>query len=183
MVHFLTTPSLKLVILLAFLCCWTAVVIAEMADEEEEEEEVMTTEDDEELHRREEYNRRGYVWPLTATMPNTRGWRQTMLYRIAQVQRMEDSEDRYTGWMQLMPSVLVHPNFTEHGWGLTRAPEYLMEELRASLYNGIATSYEEEDESIDDGELHPLFIEQEELNQKVLETLKSMHEESGLECR
>ena len=50
-------------------------------------------------------------------------------------------------------------------------------ELRASLYNGLATAEEEDDDSIDDGDLHPLWIEQEELNEKVLEALKPMHEE------
>ena len=76
MIRFLTAPSLKLVMLLACLC-WAAllvIVVAEMLEEEVTEEE---------LERREEYYRRGYFWPLTATKPNTKGWRQNMFYRIA----------------------------------------------------------------------------------------------------
>ena len=164
-------------ILLVFLC-WAVLVTAEITEEEGLEEDEGLEEGGrlEEEERLVEYHRRGYVWPLTATRPNTKGWRRNMFYRIAQVQHIEDSDERYTGWMQIMPSAVVHPNFTENGWGLTRAPEYLMEELRASLRNGLGTAQEEEDDSIDDGDLHPVFIQQEELNQKVLEALKPMHE-------
>jgi hypothetical protein len=75
-----------------------------------------------------------------------------------------------------MQAAVVNPNFTENGWGLTRAPHQLVTELKESLHNGLATAREESEEVIGWGEERPLFIEQRELNNKVLEELKPMHE-------
>ena len=39
------------------------------------------------------------------------------------------SGDRYNAWVAIMPPALVAQNFTENGWGLTRAPKDLTEGL------------------------------------------------------
>jgi hypothetical protein len=145
----------------------TPVVVVVAADDMTEEE------------RREGYARRGHVWPLNATVPNTNGWRQNHFYRIAQVQRIQDRESKYNGWLQVMSAAVAAPNFTQHGWGLTRAPEFLVRQLRTSLHDGLPTATEEADGAavIDDGDLLPLFIEQDDLSaQHVLDVLRPAHE-------
>eukprot|EP00591_Stephanopyxis_turris_P000736 CAMPEP_0195512032 /NCGR_PEP_ID=MMETSP0794_2-20130614/4143_1 /TAXON_ID=515487 /ORGANISM="Stephanopyxis turris, Strain CCMP 815" /LENGTH=282 /DNA_ID=CAMNT_0040639747 /DNA_START=300 /DNA_END=1148 /DNA_ORIENTATION=+ len=83
-----------------------------------------------------------------------------------------------------MHPALVTPNFTENGWGLTRAPHELVVELQKSLMDGLSNNrtrlerkidvIEHDDENTD--ESRPLFIDQVELNQKVMDALKPMHE-------
>jgi hypothetical protein len=135
-----------------------------------------------EEERIEEYYRRGHTWPINATVPNTEGWRRNMLRRIAQVERVARDNKKYDAWMHVMAAAIVAPNFTEHGWGLTRAPAALVEELKESLHKGLPTAGTE-------GKILPIevekpswFIRQPELNAKVLRELKPMHEEwSGIE--
>lgn len=148
-------------------------------DEEEEEEpffrEYPHIEEDERLA---EYHARNYNWPLESMVPNTEGWRRLMERRIQQLEQMEgDDEYRYKGWIPTMASALTVPNFTEHGWGLTRAPADLVKKLRDSLYNGFANAYEEYHTNIIEADGLPLFIDQPELNVEVLRRLKPMHEE------
>ena len=45
--------------------------------------------------------------------------------------------DRYNAWVAIMPPALVAQNFTENGWGLTRAPKDLTDDLLASLHDGL----------------------------------------------
>lgn len=78
----------------------------------------------------------------------------------------------------------IHSFIFVLGWGLTRAPEALVEELKKKLHDNIATAPHEKDVEVIENEVHapPLFIENEELNKKVLDTLKPMHEEwAGIE--
>jgi hypothetical protein len=82
--------------------------------------------------------------------------------------------------MQAISSALVQPNFTENGWGLTRAPQPIVDELKKKLHDNIADAPMEgrinviENESED---TRPLFIRNYELNRKVLDELRPMHEE------
>eukprot|EP00541_Cyclophora_tenuis_P019225 CAMPEP_0116554906 /NCGR_PEP_ID=MMETSP0397-20121206/7845_1 /TAXON_ID=216820 /ORGANISM="Cyclophora tenuis, Strain ECT3854" /LENGTH=271 /DNA_ID=CAMNT_0004080105 /DNA_START=117 /DNA_END=932 /DNA_ORIENTATION=- len=76
-----------------------------------------------------------------------------------------------------MPPAIAVQNFTENGWGLTRAPPELVRELRESLHNGLPTAKEEgKIDAIDADALGPLFIHQQALNTKVLHELRPMHE-------
>jgi hypothetical protein len=134
--------------------------------------------------RMAEYHKRGYKWPLPELVPNTDGWRRIFDRRFKQLQRIKDSNKKYNGWVQTMSAAIVAKNFTENGWGLTRAPEALVEELKKKLHDNIATAPHEKDVEVIENEIHapPLFIENEELNKKVLDTLKPMHEEwAGIE--
>jgi len=79
-----------------------------------------------EKERLEEYRSRNYLWPLPSVNPNTTGWDKLMRRRLAQVERVPNLDDRYNGWVAMMSSAVVAPNFTELGWGLTRVRhEYL----------------------------------------------------------
>jgi hypothetical protein len=75
---------------------------------------------------------------------------------------------------------VVAPNFTENGWGLTRAPSNVVELLKESLTNNLANAEEEyQDDAIvgiDETWKRPLFIEQLDLNRVVLNELRPMHE-------
>ena len=130
-----------------------------------------------ETDRVEEYHKRGYQWPLNGTTPNTEGWRRNLFRRIEQVERIELENEKYDAWLHVMASALIAPNFTENGWGLTRAPALLVEELKTSLHNGLKhPATEGKIEPIETEEL-PYFIHQPELNQKVLRELQPMHEQ------
>jgi hypothetical protein len=130
-----------------------------------------------ETKRLEEYRKRNYTWPVTETNPNTDGWKRLMYRRLAQVERIQSDDDRYNGWMSVMSQAISVPNFTENGWGLARAPAEIVEELKDSLRNGMADAKEEHYLNVIDTAERPLWIKQDSLNQKVLETLKPMHEE------
>ena len=49
-------------------------------------------------------------------------WREKQFRRLAQVERIQDTGDRYNAWVATMPPALVAQNFTENGWGLNRPP-------------------------------------------------------------
>jgi hypothetical protein len=109
-----------------------------------------------------------------------------MRRRLAQVERVEDIHGRYNGFISGMTQALVAPNFTENGWGLTRAPADLVALLRTHLSKGIldnnnvAEEYEMDVIEGAPGENNwqrPLFIRQRTLNKLILEELKPMHEE------
>jgi hypothetical protein len=129
-----------------------------------------------------EYEKRNYVWPIPEVNPNTPGWDRLMRRRIKQVAQIEDLQDRYNAYVALMPQALVAQNFTENGWGLTRAPKDLVEKLKASLYDNFDSARAEYVIPVIHGNERegwesPLFIDQESLNSRILKGLKSMHEE------
>lgn len=55
-----------------------------------------------EEERLKEYAARGYTWPLEYVNPNTEGWRHNMFRRLAQVERIQEDDDRYNGWVAVM---------------------------------------------------------------------------------
>lgn len=139
-----------------------------------------------ESERLAEYEARGYEWPLPELVPNTPGWRNIFSRRFEQIeQTIENRGKRYDAWISTMASALVQPNFTENGWGLTRAPEDLMVELRKKLHDNLATApLENRVDVIEGGDetSRPLFISNKPLNDKVLRELKPMHEKwAGVE--
>jgi hypothetical protein len=91
---------------------------------------------------------------------------------------MEDRNEKYHAWLHVMAAAVVNPNFTNHGWGLTRAPPHILQQLQTSLHAGLPTAHEEEVNGVDwgDGAQLPLFVDQLELNQIILDELKPMHE-------
>jgi len=87
---------------------------------------------------------------------------------------MDDQSTQYNGYV-----TTIH-NFTEHGWGLTKALQHIVDLLKESLHNGLIAqkdnpTYESRDCAIN-GALAPFFIEQEHLNEKVLHKLLPLHE-------
>mmetsp|Transcript_3562 Transcript_3562/g.6508 ORF Transcript_3562/g.6508 Transcript_3562/m.6508 type:complete len:360 (-) Transcript_3562:264-1343(-) len=127
-----------------------------------------------EEERMQEYEKRGYSWPPKEYVPETEGWRNLMERRFSQMERL-DNDGRYDGFMQVVSSAYVVPNFTENGWGLTRAPESLMEDLRAGIRDGLPNARTEHEVDVITGD-RPLFIDNWPLAKRVLHELLPMHE-------
>jgi hypothetical protein len=108
--------------------------------------------------------------------PNTEGWRNLSNRRMEQAYFVESVNDKLDLWYVSVVSAFVQPNFTDTGWGLTRAPEDLLELLQDT----IRTAYDEGDYRVEDEDmvngLKPLFIDRPDLTDYVLESLQSMHE-------
>ena len=116
-------------------------------------------------------------------VPNTPGWDRLMRKRLDQVSQIEDLNDRWQGYISAITQAVVAPNFTENGWGLTRAPKEIVDLLWKSLHDNMANAIVEHDPTlaiegakVKQNYERPLFIEQSELNAMVLENLKPMHE-------
>jgi len=134
--------------------------------------------------RMREFAARNYTWPLadSSFRPNTRGWRRIFRRRFEQISQVTDLNERYNGWVSAVTSAYVLQNYTDCGYGLTRAPDDLVAELRRSLSDGLdqgRTRPEAKNEIIqtsDSNPLPPLFIDQPALNRKVLHALLPLHE-------
>ena len=150
-----------------------------------------------ETERQEGFFARGYTWPPAKYVPDTAGWRHRMEERLEQVHEIDDLDRRYEGYMQVsigcltttcgilalanfkissfktINPALVAPNFTEWGFGLTRAPEPLMQELRDAIKEGLARGEARSEGKVEviDGPENPLFIDRPELMNRVLHEL------------
>jgi len=135
-----------------------------------------------ELERMEEYHRRGYHWPPRTEdyTPSTPGWQKLSERRLSQLLSIEDVGDTYDGYMVTAHTAMNCKNFTENGWGLTRAPQHIIDLLLESLHNGmeqqtINPTYEHRTGVIE-SEKRPFFIHQPELNRYVANALLPFHE-------
>jgi len=129
-----------------------------------------------------EYNKRNYTWPLPHYVPNTPGWKTLMDERFRQVSQVQDKYERYEGYVQTINSAFMVPNFTEHGFGLARAPADLMVDLRQAIHDGLPTAGYEGHTNEIDAPLQCLFIENPELTERVLHELQPYAEAwSGVE--
>lgn len=119
-----------------------------------------------------EFYARNYTWPPQKFSPDTPGWRDLMEHRLRQVAEIEDLDERYEGYIQILNSAIVAPNFTEYGFALTRAPDDLMEALRKGVRDGVAAGPRlEGDVDVIDGE-QPWFIDRPDLTERVLRELQ-----------
>eukprot|EP00578_Thalassiosira_sp_NH16_P001057 CAMPEP_0181138562 /NCGR_PEP_ID=MMETSP1071-20121207/34313_1 /TAXON_ID=35127 /ORGANISM="Thalassiosira sp., Strain NH16" /LENGTH=361 /DNA_ID=CAMNT_0023225407 /DNA_START=57 /DNA_END=1142 /DNA_ORIENTATION=+ len=134
--------------------------------------------------RIDEYHARNYQWPPLPSeyIPNNSpGWRSIFERRFEQIARIDDEGSKYNGYMSTVHSALLAPNFTEYGWGLTRAPPGLVEALVDNLKRGLDsddTPEEEHEFEVDDEyplEI-PLMVPNEHLNELATRELKPIHE-------
>jgi len=140
-----------------------------------------------EEYRLEQRQKHGFRWPPTV-VPNTPGWNRIMSRRFEQISRLNDRNDKWNAWTAIMGSALVTPNYTENGWGLTRAPEHITERLqlrlnRTLLEEGIidpSGKYTRQEHYIPviGGEEHarPLMITDGDENRQILNQMKVMFE-------
>ena len=136
-----------------------------------------------ETERLEEYRKRGYTWPIQNYVPNTPGWKKLMNQRFAQVEQIQDSGDRYEGYIQTINSALLVPNFTEHGFGIARCPDDLIRDLREGIREGVKNPKFESNVSVIDGP-RPWFIYRPDLTRRVLHELRNYAETwSGVQLK
>merc|ERR1719491_2613294 len=127
-----------------------------------------------ESERMKEYHRRGHNWPPRSEdyTPNTPGWQKISERRISQLLNIEDDGESYDGYMVAAHTALNCKNFTENGWGLTRAPQHIMDLLLESLHNGLEEQVLhptlEQRTSVIETDLQPYFIQQPQLNDHIV---------------
>lgn len=130
--------------------------------------------------RMEFYKLRNYTWPREYYVPPTDGWKGLLDRRFAQIAEIEDGGERYEAYIQAVSSGITSPRFTESGWGLTRAPQTLVDDLRTAIREGLPNARPEHHIPVVEGE-RPLFIHRGDLIRRVLRELRTMHEEwSGI---
>lgn len=157
-----------------------------------------------ENERIDEYHKRKHIWPPEPSeyVPNTPGWRAVHQRRLNQTALIEDSDSKYNAYLSVVNSALLLPNFTEFGWGLTKAPKPLVDALLENLMNGLENaedlpledddffhSDDEEDEDSEDADDYrverkldenpldlPFMIPNEHLNKRALDELLPIHE-------
>ena len=96
-----------------------------------------------EPERVQEYHKQNYTWPLNNYVPDTPGWKRLMEERFAQVSELEHAGERYEGYIQVVHTAFLVPNFTEYGFGLARCPDELIDALRKGIRDGLPTAREE----------------------------------------
>jgi len=136
-----------------------------------------------ESERMAEYHERGHNWPPRPEdyTPSTPGWQKSNKRRIDQLRSIKDTGESYDAYMVTVHTALNCKNFTENGWGLTRAPQHIIDLLLESLHNGmeeqmIHPSYEARSKAIQITDKRPYFIEQPELNNYIVNSLLPLHE-------
>lgn len=125
-----------------------------------------------EEERVELYHARNYTWPPEKFVPDTPGWRKLFEHRLRQVGEIKDRSERFEGFAQTISAGFLQKNFTEHGFGLARAPDGLMEDLRQAIRKGVEEGPRLEAEINAITEPRPWFIDRKDLTQRVLEELQ-----------
>eukprot|EP00539_Tryblionella_compressa_P010447 CAMPEP_0178795572 /NCGR_PEP_ID=MMETSP0745-20121128/10191_1 /TAXON_ID=913974 /ORGANISM="Nitzschia punctata, Strain CCMP561" /LENGTH=403 /DNA_ID=CAMNT_0020453961 /DNA_START=5 /DNA_END=1216 /DNA_ORIENTATION=+ len=118
-----------------------------------------------------EFHRRNFTWPPERFIPETPGWRKLFEHRLRQVAEIDDRADRFEGYAQTLSASVVQPNYTEWGFGLARAPESLMEDLRGGIREGVEQGPRLEKYINAITEPRPWFIDRPDLTKRVLNEL------------
>lgn len=129
------TTLMRRVGIILRLVLWYAVVVIVTSEKSELELHPWLNE----TKRTTEYYSRGHKWPPTFR-PNTEGWKLLYGRRFEQIMHLDETherENKYDGWFVNTLSGLILPNMTENGWGITRAPQELVTELRAAIHQGL----------------------------------------------
>ena len=120
-----------------------------------------------EKERLQEYHRRNHKWPPENYIPSNPGWKKLFDHRFRQVAEIEGQGPRYEGYLQTINAALIAPNFTEFGFGLARAPEDLMVDVRKGIRDGLEEGPQLESKvEVIDGD-QPWFIDRPDLTKRV----------------
>ena len=158
--------------------------------------------------RIDEYHKRKHRWPPSESeyTPNTPGWRAIHQRRLNQTAHLQDQGSIYNAYMSTIHSALIVQNFTEYGWGLTKAPKSFVDALLENLMSGLehpdelpvekdessSDDYDDDSEDYSEDEYEeeenqkkkrhenplelPLMIPNEHLNTRALKELLPIHE-------
>ena len=69
-------------------------------------------------------------------IPETHMWRKRLDYRLAQVRRIQSSQERWDAAMNLAVSGLLVKNFTSIGYEVVKTPRHVHDKLNATLVKG-----------------------------------------------
>lgn len=130
-----------------------------------------------EKERLEERKNRGHKWP-PSYIPDTPGWNAINNRRLMQVAHIaEGSNAKWNGFVEASRSSITTPNFTETGWGLTRAPQELVDTMREAIRSGLEKGDQKLERAIEVIEgPQAWFISRPDLTRRVLNELKPLHE-------
>mmetsp|Transcript_28060 Transcript_28060/g.82545 ORF Transcript_28060/g.82545 Transcript_28060/m.82545 type:complete len:390 (-) Transcript_28060:1279-2448(-) len=130
-----------------------------------------------ETERLKERRARGHQWPLSYS-PDTPGWKAIHDRRLTQVAHISEGPNyKWNGYVETLRSAVTTPNFTETGWGLSRAPQELVDTLRDAIRSGLAEGRQRLERSVEVIEgPQAWFIDRPDLTRRVLTELKPMHE-------
>jgi hypothetical protein len=130
--------------------------------------------------RIEEYERRGHTWPPQEYTPNTLGWKKLNDRRFRQLTQLEDGRDaRYSAYMQSVYSAVISKNFTEYGWGVTRAPQAVTDKLKKRLSDGMKARDKNVEialECIETNDALPFFLHDDAMNEEIVKEMLPLHE-------
>ncbi len=140
--------------------------------------------------RMEEYHRRGHTWPpkLEDYSPPTKGWFNlySSIFQQLQYSAEESPGERYEAYMGMIHSGITSQNFTDYGWGITKAPKAIVDKLKMRLHYGMSSDgddnenirgHERPDVCLETGtDLVPYLIPNEEMNEEILHDLLPLHE-------
>jgi hypothetical protein len=123
------------------------------------------------------YAARNYSWPMRQMVPDTPGWEAIMRRRISQIEAMDMTErdDKYNAWISVMTEALL-PNFTQFGWGATKAPPEIVEKIQHALHSGLSSAEEEEEDRGIVGDFKPLFVRMPDLVEEAMLSLQKYFE-------
>jgi len=126
-----------------------------------------------------EYHRRGHTWPPEDFTPNTPGWKKTNERRFRQIAQLDAASDaKYQAYMLTVHSALTGKNFTEYGWGVTRAPQAVIDKLKKRLHDGMEARNKNVESAIKCVETDslPFFLPDDDMNAEIVRELLPLHE-------
>ena len=97
-----------------------------------------------------EYQRRDHRWPA-AWHPNTEGWVMAMERQAAQLFRIDDRRQRWSGFSSLLARGLIARNFTALGYASTSAPGGFAAAMLHAVQGGLGSGGEQLAAEEDDG--------------------------------
>lgn len=118
------------------------------------------------------YHQLNHTWPPENFIPENPGWRKLFEHRLRQVAEIQNRGDRFEGFAQTINAGILQQNFTEHGFGLARAPESLMVDLRQAIREGVAKGPRLETHINAITEPRPWFIDRPDMTRRVLDELQ-----------
>lgn len=122
------------------------------------------------------YHQLNHTWPPEKFTPDTPGWRKLFEHRLRQVKEIQNRGDRFEGFAQALSAGVMQKNFTEHGFGLARAPEPLMVDLRRAIREGVEKGPRLENHINAITDPRPWFIDRPDLTKRVLDELQEYSE-------
>ena len=91
--------------------------------------------------RLQEHRRRHQFTASLPWWPGTDGWRRVFAAREVQLRRLEDRQQRWDGWTDLMQAGVLMPNFTTIGFKVARTPIALHFTLHTSQHTAFFSSF------------------------------------------